>query len=61
MWRKLSRLILKVYARRLWVYDREQYKEKRAVKTFHRTQIRPGSFAYTTTPVSYTHLQNGRL
>lgn len=42
-------LILKVYARRLWVYDREQYKEKRAVKTFHRTQIRPGSFAYTTT------------
>ena len=42
-------LILKVYARRLWVYDRERYKEKRAVKTFHRTQIRPGSFAYTTT------------
>lgn len=31
------------------MYDREQYKEKRAVKTFHRTQIRPGSFAYTTT------------
>ncbi|MDO5544946.1 MAG: preprotein translocase subunit TatB [Eubacteriales bacterium] len=42
-------LILKVYARRLWVYDRERYKEKRAVKTFYRTQIRPGSFGYSTT------------
>lgn len=42
-------LILKVYARRLWVYDRERYKEKRAVKTFHRSQIRPGSFGYSTT------------
>lgn len=42
-------LILKVYARRLWVYDREQYKAKRAVRTFDRSQIRPGSFGYTTT------------
>lgn len=42
-------LILKVYARRLWVYDREKYKAKRAVKTFHRVQIRPGSFGYSTT------------
>ena len=42
-------LILKVYARRLWVYDREKYKAKRAVRTFDRSQIRPGSFGYTTT------------
>lgn len=42
-------LILKVYSKRLWVYDREQYKAKRAVKTFHRTEIRPGSFGYSTT------------
>lgn len=42
-------LILKVYARRLWVYDREKYKEKPAVKTFKRSDIRPGSFGYSTT------------
>lgn len=42
-------LVLKVYARRLWVYDREQYKGKPAVKTFARGQIRPGSFGYSTT------------
>ena len=42
-------LILKVYARRLWVYDREKYKAKPAVKTFHRTDIRPGSFGWDTT------------
>lgn len=29
-------LVLKVYARRLWVYDREAYKAKRAVRTFDR-------------------------
>lgn len=42
-------LILKVYARRIWVYDREKYKEKRAVCTFYRSQIRPGSLQYSTT------------
>lgn len=42
-------LILKVYAKRLWVYDREKYKAKPAVKTFHRTDIRPGSFGWDTT------------
>lgn len=42
-------LILKVYAKKLWVYDREKYKAKPAVKTFHRTDIRPGSFGWTTT------------
>lgn len=32
-------LILKVYAKRLWVYDRERYKGKRAVQDFDRTNI----------------------
>jgi phage protein D len=42
-------LILKVYAKRLWVYDREAYKSKRAVQDFDRTQIKRGSLSYTTT------------
>lgn len=42
-------LVLKVYASRLWVYDREAYKEKKAVKTIYRTDIEPGSFRYSTT------------
>ena len=42
-------LVLKVYAKRLWVYDREKYKEKRAVRAFDRGQIRPGSFNWSTT------------
>ena len=42
-------LVLKVFASKLWVYDREAYKEKRAVKTFRRTDIEPGSFQYSTT------------
>lgn len=42
-------LILKVYAKSLWVYDRERYKEKREVATINRTQIKKGSFSYTTT------------
>lgn len=42
-------LILKVYAKRLWVYDRERYKSKRAVADFDRTNITPGSLSYTTT------------
>ncbi len=42
-------LILKVYARRLWVYDREAYKAKRAVRTFDRTDIIRGSLSWTTT------------
>lgn len=42
-------LILKVYARRLWVYDREAYKAKRAVKTIDRTDIIRGSMSWTTT------------
>lgn len=42
-------LILKVYAKRLWVYDREKYKAKPAVKTFQRQDIRPGSFGWSTT------------
>lgn len=42
-------LVLKVYARRLWVYDREAYKAKRTVCTFDRQDIRAGSFQYSTT------------
>lgn len=42
-------LVLKVYARRLWVYDREAYKAKRAVKVFDRTNIIRGSVSWTTT------------
>ena len=43
-------LILKVYSKQLWVYDREKYKEKPAVKTYDREgDIIRGSFNYTTT------------
>ena len=41
-------LILKVYAKRLWVYDREAYKRKRPVKTIDRADIIRGSFNYST-------------
>lgn len=43
-------LILKVYAKRLWVYDRERYKGKRAVQDFDRTNIIPGSLSYKPCP-----------
>lgn len=42
-------LVLKVYASRLWVYDRERYKEKPAVASVDRAQIKRGSFKYHTT------------
>lgn len=42
-------LVLKVYANRLWVYDRERYKSKLAVQDIPRTAMKPGSFIYTTT------------
>ena len=42
-------LILKVYSKRLWVYDREAYKNKPAVKTFSRSNIKRGSMNYSTT------------
>lgn len=42
-------LILKVYARRLWVYDREKYKAKRPVRTFYPSDIKRGSFNFSTT------------
>jgi len=42
-------LVLKVYARRLWVYDREKYKAKRPVRTFAPLDIKPGSMSYSTT------------
>lgn len=42
-------LILKIYAKRLWVYDREAYKAKKEVRTFDRKQIIRGSLNYSTT------------
>ena len=42
-------LILKVYAKRLWVYDREKYKAKRPVRTFNVSQIKRGTLTYSTT------------
>lgn len=36
--------MLKVYANKLWVYDRERYKGKRAVQDVPRTAMKPGSF-----------------
>ena len=42
-------LILKVYAKTLWVFDREMYKKKKAVKTFSEDNIIRGSLKYNTT------------
>ncbi len=42
-------LILKIYAKRMWVYDREKYKEKKPVKTFNKGNIVRGSLSYSTT------------
>lgn len=40
-------LILKVYARHLWIYDREHYKGKLAIREFNRTNIEQGSLNFT--------------
>ncbi|MCM1295500.1 MAG: hypothetical protein NC311_08140 [Muribaculaceae bacterium] len=42
-------LLLKVYAGRLWVYDREAYKAKPTVATIDRTDIQRGSMSWNTT------------
>lgn len=42
-------LILKVYSKKIWVYDREKYKEKDAVLTITKKDITPGSFNWNTT------------
>lgn len=42
-------LVLKIYAHRLWVYDREKYKEKPEAMTINRQMVKPGSFTYSTT------------
>ena len=42
-------LILKVYAKRLWIYDREKYKEKKPVKEFNESNIIRGTLKYSTT------------
>ena len=39
-------LILKAYSKKLWIYDREAYKKKRAAATIDRTDIAPGSFGF---------------
>lgn len=39
-------LILKIYSKRLWIYDREAYKKKKAVATIDRSEIVPGSFGF---------------
>lgn len=40
-------LILKVYSKRLWVYDREAFKKKKAAAAIDRTDIAPGSFSFS--------------
>lgn len=42
-------LVLKIYAKRMWIYDREQYKKKKAVKTFTPENIVRGSLKWNTT------------
>lgn len=39
-------LILKVYSKKLWIYDREAYKKKKAAATIDRADIVPGSFGF---------------
>lgn len=39
-------LVLKVYAERLWIYDREAYKKKKAAAVIDRSEIKPGSFSW---------------
>jgi hypothetical protein len=41
-------LILKVYNKRLWIYDREKYKKKAAVATIRKTDMVRGSFHWNT-------------
>lgn len=40
-------LILKVYSKRLWIYDREAFKKKAVAATIDRTDIVPGSFSFS--------------
>lgn len=42
-------LILKIYSKRMWIYDREKYKEKKPVKTFNKDNIIRGSLRWNTT------------
>lgn len=42
-------LILKVYMGKIWIFDREKYKQKDAVRTFTPADIVPGSFSWNTT------------
>lgn len=40
-------LILKAYSKKLWIYDREAYKQKKTVATIDRADIVPGSFSFS--------------
>lgn len=42
-------LVLKVYNMRMWIYDREKYKKKKPVKTYSVSDMKQGSFNYSTT------------
>lgn len=42
-------LTLKIYSRRMWVYDREKYKEKPPVKVFTKSSMIRGTLSYSTT------------
>jgi hypothetical protein len=42
-------LILKIYAKRMFVYDREAYKEKKYVKEYEKNDIIEGTLSYNTT------------
>jgi hypothetical protein len=39
-------LTLKAYSKKLWIYDREAYKQKKAVATFGKGDITKGSFSW---------------
>lgn len=42
-------LILKTYMGKIWIFDREKYKQQEAVATITRQDIVPGSFNWNTT------------
>lgn len=42
-------LSVKLYARKIWVYDREKYKEKPAAATLSKSDMVPGSIKWNTT------------
>ena len=41
-------LVLKVYANKIWIYDREKYKKLKPIKTYTKETMKRGSFSYNT-------------